>query len=119
MQVFLFSSYLFPFNCLRLLLALKFCVKCIKTSQIKFGRAVSLICSYSLVTCGGNVSEWMCVCDENLKFSFKQCRSKCRSAGGIFNELQISLSGFLLIADNLILVLLPHYSQLTLLIIWR
>lgn len=59
------------------------------------------------------------MCDGNCIYFCTVRKKFLRSAGGIFNELQISLSGFLLTADNLILVLLPQYSQLTLLIILR
>lgn len=97
------------------LLALKFHTKCMKTSQIKLGRVVSLIRSYSLVTCGGSVSDWICVCDENCIYFCTVRKKFFWNAGRVFNELQIGLSGFLLVADNLILVLLPQYSQLTLL----
>lgn len=56
-----------------------------------------------------------CVCDENCIYFCTVRKKFLKNAGGIFKELQIGLSGLLLIADNLILVLLPQYSKLTLL----
>lgn len=53
-----------------------------------------------------------CVCDENCIYFCTVRKKFLRSAGGILNELEIGLSGFFLIADNLILVLLPDLTIL-------
>lgn len=59
----LFFSYLFLLNCLRLLLPSSFQVSCemYKNFSNQTSRVVLLLHSYSLVTSGVSLSDWMCV----------------------------------------------------------